>query len=534
MYKNCHPTMAAHDSASQQQEEALASTRLVVALFYFLFIAATTASRLAAAGAVGYLTYAGLAYAASPRLSSSRRVTFGVHVADLIAAALVLMSTGSREIAAALCLVPLVAGATRWAISGALVTLAITIVMVIIAPHSAASSPAISVALLAGATIAALVVHPKPWRAADDPLIVALRRRCETALSFKVSLRQALGGIAREFHAHTAEVVFHQPRTGRTFAWTFSTTIEGSSSLRWDEVASPVSAQAARAHDAGEPVLMASFASGRWSGFVILVGVQVPARKRARATARLERAAYELAPILRQAYATSRLRARAATHERARLARALHDETIQSLIGAEMQIAALAKRADAEPAAAGQALGWTQRILRDEISSLRELMTRTKPLDLRPAELPHYVRRIVDRFAHDSGIACEFVGDAVAAPFDQRHAVGIARIVQEALANVRKHSGATRVVVMLKSSAAGGRLVVQDNGRGFAFEGRLSVSDATRLPGVRIPEAIHESVRTLDGDLIIHSQPGRGARLEITLPAAAAAAARSAFHRVAS
>jgi signal transduction histidine kinase len=83
--------------------------------------------------------------------------------------------------------------------------------------------------------------------------------------------------------------------------------------------------------------------------------------------------------------------------------------------------------------------------------------------------------------------------------------------VQEALANTRKHSEATRVDVRLKATDGYVSVSVSDNGCGFDPEqakrkGRLGLSGVT------------ERVRLLGGDIEIRSDEGRGTRIRATLP----------------
>ncbi len=94
----------------------------------------------------------------------------------------------------------------------------------------------------------------------------------------------------------------------------------------------------------------------------------------------------------------------------------------------------------------------------------------------------------------------------------------LARIVQESLVNVRKHSGAHHVLVRLGQRADSLRLTVEDDGRGFAFSGRMSEAElATSGKG---PVVIRERVRLLAGELTIESTPGQGSRLEVQIPPA--------------
>ena len=92
----------------------------------------------------------------------------------------------------------------------------------------------------------------------------------------------------------------------------------------------------------------------------------------------------------------------------------------------------------------------------------------------------------------------------------------IAGIVQEALANVLKHSGAENVLVRLGSDETDWLLIIEDNGRGFEFSGRVSQLKLEKMR--KGPAVIRERVRAIGGDLTIDSKPGQGARLEIRFP----------------
>jgi signal transduction histidine kinase len=88
------------------------------------------------------------------------------------------------------------------------------------------------------------------------------------------------------------------------------------------------------------------------------------------------------------------------------------------------------------------------------------------------------------------------------------------RIVQEALVNVRKHSQARNVLVRLTANGSSGTLVVEDDGRGFGFDGRLS---ARELDERRVgPAIIKERARIADIVLAVESTLGGGARVELT------------------
>jgi signal transduction histidine kinase len=89
--------------------------------------------------------------------------------------------------------------------------------------------------------------------------------------------------------------------------------------------------------------------------------------------------------------------------------------------------------------------------------------------------------------------------------------------VQEALVNARRHAEARNVLVRLDHRDRDGwRLVIEDDGRGFGFEGRLGPQelDAQR----KGPLVIRERARSAGGELMIESSPGSGSRLEVRFP----------------
>jgi signal transduction histidine kinase len=202
--------------------------------------------------------------------------------------------------------------------------------------------------------------------------------------------------------------------------------------------------------------------------------------------------------------------------DRALVARELHDGAIQSLIGLEVQVDVLRRQAAAETSAMAPELTRIQQMLRQEVLNLRELMRQMRPLDLDPRQLPEFLAEFVDKFRRETGIRASFVSDLREVSLSPSRCTELARIAQEALVNVRKHSGAANVILRLAMENGSIRLVVDDDGRGFDFAGRLV---QTELDAARKgPVIIKERVRAAGGELSIESTPGRGARLEIMFP----------------
>ena len=226
--------------------------------------------------------------------------------------------------------------------------------------------------------------------------------------------------------------------------------------------------------------------------------------------------AEELAPAVYTVYRLRRLRARAVSMERSRIARELHDGVIQTLIGVEMEIAAAHRQASSDPACMADELRSIHGRLRQEILNVRDLVQRMKPLELDGRQFPDCLALVVDKFRRDTGICARFVSDVRQIVLPRRLMYELTRILQEALVNVRKHSHARSVLVRFAAEGGLWKLVIEDDGRGFEFSGRLSQAelDAAR----RGPMVLKERVRSIGGELAIESVPGHGARLEIALP----------------
>lgn len=222
----------------------------------------------------------------------------------------------------------------------------------------------------------------------------------------------------------------------------------------------------------------------------------------------------QMAPAIYNLYLLRRLRSRAGAAERARLVRELHDGAVQSLIGVEMQVDVLRRHSPSADSVTAE-LERIQALLREEVLKLRELMQEMKSTEVDARRLPGYLRDTVQRFQRETGIAAQFIMDGNEVGLTQPVCRELARIAQEALVNVRKHSGAKRVIVQLIQEGAGWRLIVEDDGAGFPFAGRIPQAELDTTG--RVPGIIRERVRLIQGELTIESKPGRGSKIEIAV-----------------
>lgn len=231
----------------------------------------------------------------------------------------------------------------------------------------------------------------------------------------------------------------------------------------------------------------------------------------------LQEFAQQVGPAIYNVYLMRRLRERAGAVERARFARELHDGAIQSLIAVEMQLDVVRRQSGQQPVVTSE-LSRIQKLLREEVLKLRELMQAMKSFEVDAERLPGFVADTVERFRRETGISAEFVSEIEKVELPQKVCRELARIVQESLVNVRKHSGARHVLVRLAQRSGNLQLTVEDDGRGFPFSGRLSETELA-ITG-KGPAVIRERVRLLAGELTIESNPGHGARVEVRIPPA--------------
>ena len=186
--------------------------------------------------------------------------------------------------------------------------------------------------------------------------------------------------------------------------------------------------------------------------------------------------------------------------ERQRIARELHDSTAQHLVATNLGLMRLAGEIRQSPAAL-KTCGEIGDLLDRALLELRVFTYLLHPPNLADEGLQATLREFIDGFAGRTGLQARVrISDAVddAPPEIQR---SILRVVQEALANVHRHAGASQVHVGAK--LVGDRLVVRvrDDGRGMTVAG--GAGGRLRM-GVGIP-GMHARLRQFGGDLKIRT-----------------------------
>ncbi len=219
------------------------------------------------------------------------------------------------------------------------------------------------------------------------------------------------------------------------------------------------------------------------------------------------------AVALAQRVQSDRLRSSlaAAEAERGRWARELHDETLQGLGGLRVLLSSALRRSD--PERSQQAMREAVEHIEREIGNLRAIITELRPAALDELGLRTAIEALLDRHRDQDDFQIEReitlpVPAQGQARLDADLESTVYRLVQEALTNVAKHAGASRVLVRLAESDGEVLIEVQDDGRGF---------DPTAVsPGFGVA-GMHERVSLAGGTLNVESGD-HGTLLRACLP----------------
>ena len=206
-------------------------------------------------------------------------------------------------------------------------------------------------------------------------------------------------------------------------------------------------------------------------------------------------------------------REQAREEERRRLARELHDELGQALLGLKMNLVWLQRRA-ARPG--GEALSEGRlpvmlELVEGAIDTVCAIVTDLRPPALDQLGLIAALEWQTESFARRTGLRCRFTGTADVRELDIGRSTAVFRAFQEMLTNVERHADASRVTVAVRRRGKCLVLNVRDNGRGVTPKQALKPSSFGLL-GMR------ERAVLLGGDVTIKSAPREGTGVTMVIP----------------
>jgi signal transduction histidine kinase len=204
--------------------------------------------------------------------------------------------------------------------------------------------------------------------------------------------------------------------------------------------------------------------------------------------------------------------------ERKRIARELHDATGQSLTaialglrGVEMHI----ENCDSPPLGLLDKVRDIKGYSTSALGELHQIIADLRPQILDDMGLAAALKWYVQTYQQRRSLPSELVVEGTPYRLPAEYETVLFRITQEALTNIAKHAGATRVVVTLGFAPAEVSLTVQDNGRGFDPEHALQRNGRNTGWGLL---GMRERASLIGGQAVIESSPGQGARIRVTVP----------------
>jgi two-component system, NarL family, sensor kinase len=195
--------------------------------------------------------------------------------------------------------------------------------------------------------------------------------------------------------------------------------------------------------------------------------------------------------------------------ERSRVARELHDSISQILVGVRYTLELARRRLVTGDTRAGDSLSTGIDHLNGAIQEVRRISRDLRPGVLDDLGLGPALKALTEDFGNRTGIATDFETVVFRNRLDQDAKIALYRIAQEALTNIERHAGATRVSLMVRGTKTGAVLRIQDNGTGMAPTG----GDPAGL-GLR---NMQERMERLDGTLRILSSRN-GTLIEAQVP----------------
>jgi two-component system sensor histidine kinase UhpB len=201
---------------------------------------------------------------------------------------------------------------------------------------------------------------------------------------------------------------------------------------------------------------------------------------------------------------------RAAEDERQRIARELHDDTAQRLAALLVRLRVLGRTEDGEER--DRQLEEVRDEIQESAESVRRIARGLRPPILDEGGVIGAIRSHLKDLEEAYAIDMQLAVPNAPPRLNSDSELALYRIVQEAMANVVRHAGAS--FARVEVTAVNGRVVatVEDDGRGFDPTTSIQKGRGLGLVGMR------ERARNAGGQLMIDSEPGKGTRIQVDMP----------------
>lgn len=201
--------------------------------------------------------------------------------------------------------------------------------------------------------------------------------------------------------------------------------------------------------------------------------------------------------------------------ERQRVARDLHDSSVQSLTSLVHKTELCSKLIDMDPIRCKLELSSISKTVKEVIEEMRQMIFNLRPMSFDDIGFDVTVERYLLRVQEQGVINTSYAIEGNIYQIKPVVALTLLRVIKEACSNVIKHAEASMISVKLYYSIDGVKIVVKDNGKGFVFTEKKEIKDDYTGFGL---STMRERVCLLSGKLSIDSKVGNGTKITIEVP----------------
>lgn len=213
----------------------------------------------------------------------------------------------------------------------------------------------------------------------------------------------------------------------------------------------------------------------------------------------------ERAEVMRQMFAIQE-------DERRRISQDLHDSVAQTLLVNASTAHNLLEGKKRDAASTRAALEAIKQNSLDMVAEIRNICQDLRPSVLDNLGLVSAIKWLVDNLSEETGAGVDLTLAGEPHELTQDENAAVFRMVQEVLTNIKKHSGATQVMVNMAFDQAGLSLLIKDNGNGFELADNVERYGLDGKLGIL---GIHERAQSIGADLQMESARGRGTKVTI-------------------
>jgi signal transduction histidine kinase len=200
--------------------------------------------------------------------------------------------------------------------------------------------------------------------------------------------------------------------------------------------------------------------------------------------------------------------------QREAIARELHDKIGQYLTIMELELNNIGSQAGITADIRNRILG-LRNLIADAHGEIGTLALEIRPASLNNLDLGSAAKEFVEEWKKRSTLSFDIHLSLGKRELSSALETTLFRVLQEAVTNVEKHAGATRVGIILQAMSNEVRLIVEDNGSGFHQKGLKSANEKLIKLGLL---GIRERLTLVGGTLEIESMLGRGTTLLVSVP----------------